>query len=444
MSLKWRIAVGMAVIAALVAAFGASAAYVTTAARLRENLDQSLVDAAGRVSATPGRPDSDRDRGGGDQGCPPAGFLQPATIAQLVDVTGQIAVNCLPGSTTIPAAAAHHDDDPLGTPDVYTVRTDQGDFRMISIVHPDGSRLQLGRSLASVTDVLRTLQVRLVIITATGVLAAALLGWFLASRLVRPITRLQRATERIARTGDLDTAVPDGGPGEVGDLAASFTSMVGALRDSRARQQRLVTDASHELRTPLTSLQTNAELLGRGERLTPDQRRQVSDGIRFEVRELTDLVTELVALARDPDADGEPFAEVDLAELANAAVDTARLRTDRLVELTTAGTTTVTGRGRALSRAVSNLIDNAIKYGAGAIEVSVHGHTVEVRDHGPGIPEADVPQVFDRFYRSDSSRTEPGSGLGLAIVAQVAERHGGSVFARNAGDGGAIVGFTLP
>jgi two-component system sensor histidine kinase MprB len=445
MSLKWRIAAGMAVIAAFVAAFGATAAYLTTAARLHDNLDQSLVDAAVRIRTTPNRPDPDRDNNfGGQQGCPPAGFLQPATVAQIVETDGTLALNCLPGSRTVPAAAGRRDHDDHGEPEVFTVRTGRGDYRMISVDRGDGTVLQIGRSLASVDDVLRTLQVRLVIITGTGVLAAALLGWFLASRLVRPINRLQRATEHIARTGDLATDIPEGGSGEVGHLAASFTTMVGALSDSRARQQRLVADASHELRTPLTSLQTNAELLGRGDRLTADQRQQVSDGIRFEVGELTDLVTELVALARDPDADGEEFTDVDLAELATVAVDAARLRTDRPVELTTSGRTTLSGRALALSRAISNLLDNAIKYGAGPIEVTVHDHTVAVRDHGAGIPAADLPQVFDRFYRSDSARTEPGSGLGLAIVAQVAERHGGSTLARNTDDGGAVVGFTLP
>ena len=451
MSLKWRIAAGMAAIAALVAAFAATPAYLSTASRLHDNLDQSLTDAAVRLAALPDRGDPDGDGRGAfrpDQGCPPAGFLQPATVAQLLASDGTIALNCLPGSRTIEGAAHHYrdegDDDRHEAAELYTVRTEHGDYRMISIVRQDGTVLQIGRGLASVDDVLDSLRTGLFLITGAGVVAAALLGWFLASRLVRPINRLQHATEHIARTGDLATDVPDGGSGEVGHLAASFTTMVGALRDSRARQQRLVADASHELRTPLTSLQTNAELLGRGDRLTGDQRRQVSDGIRFEVGELTDLVTELVALARDPDADGEEVTEVDLTEVAMAAVEAARVRTDRPVELTSTGRTTVTGRPRALSRAVSNLLDNAIKYGAGAIEVTVHDHTVEVRDHGRGIPEADLPHVFDRFYRSDSARTEPGSGLGLAIVAQVAERHGGTIVARNAADGGAIVGFTLP
>ena len=449
MSLKWRIAIGMAAIAALVAAFGAGVAYVTTASRLHDSLDQSLVDAAARFRGDggPGRgPDGDGLPGRVPRGsCPPAGSVQPATVAQIVKADGTVVTNCLPGSRTVRidadalrTAAAGNEREPV------TVSAPGQTYRVVAIAHDDGTVLVLGRNLASVDGVLSSLRDRLVLFSIGGVLAAALLGWFLASRLVRPISRLQRATEYIARTGALDTEVPEGGPGEVGDLAASFTTMVGALADSRARQQRLVADASHELRTPLTSLQTNAELLARADRLTADQRTQVSDGIRFEVRELTDLVSELVTLARDPDSDSEPVDDVDLSALAETAIEGARVRTDRPVHLATAGATVVSGRARGLLRAVSNLIDNAIKYGEGPIEVSVDGRTVTVRDHGPGIPASDLPHVFDRFYRSDAARTEAGSGLGLAIVAQVVERHGGTVFARTARDGGAIVGFTLP
>ncbi len=102
------------------------------------------------------------------------------------------------------------------------------------------------------------------------------------------------------------------------------------------------------------------------------------------------------------------------------------------------------GRERLLGRAVTNLVDNALQHGTGDVEVGLEATTISVRDHGGGIPEADLPRIFDRFYRTDASRTEPGSGLGLAIVAQIAEQHGGTVFARNHPDGGAVVGFTLP
>ena len=163
--------------------------------------------------------------------------------------------------------------------------------------------------------------------------------------------------------------------------------------------------------------------------------------------ELTDLVGELVDLARDPGADNEAVESVDLIQLATATAVSARRRTDRPVEVILDPdhpAAMIDGRPKGLARAVSNLVDNAIKHGAGPIELSVNEGTVEVRDHGPGIPDADLSRVFDRFYRADVARTAPGSGLGLAIVAQVVEHHRGTVFARNHPDGGAIVGFTLP
>ena len=106
----------------------------------------------------------------------------------------------------------------------------------------------------------------------------------------------------------------------------------------------------------------------------------------------------------------------------------------------------MTGKPGRLARAIANLLDNAGKWGpAGtSVEVTLRGGRLEVRDHGPGIAEADLPRVFDRFYRSAAARTTPGSGLGLAIVEQVAAEHGGCAFAGNAGDGGAVVGFEVP
>jgi two-component system sensor histidine kinase MprB len=106
----------------------------------------------------------------------------------------------------------------------------------------------------------------------------------------------------------------------------------------------------------------------------------------------------------------------------------------------------VVGRPEALARALSNMIDNAVKFSPeeSTIEVMVRGGRVEVRDHGSGIAPEDLPRVFDRFYRSEAARSQPGSGLGLAIVRHVAESHGGRAFAANHPDGGALIGIELP
>jgi two-component system sensor histidine kinase MprB len=202
-----------------------------------------------------------------------------------------------------------------------------------------------------------------------------------------------------------------------------------------------VADASHELRTPLTSLRTNLEVLARGGLAAADHERLRADVIA-QLEELTLLVSDLVDLAREE----EPVSEREalrLDELVAAAVERAARHAPGVRFTSELEPVVVEGvRGR-LDRAVSNLLDNATKYGGGAVEVTLSGAELVVRDHGPGIAEEDLPFVFDRFYRAPSARGRPGSGLGLAIVRQAAEAHGGSVHAASAPGGGAILRMEL-
>ena len=205
-------------------------------------------------------------------------------------------------------------------------------------------------------------------------------------------------------------------------------------------------DASHELRTPLTTLRTNVEHLQRAPDLPVEQRQVVLRDIEIESRELTDLVNELVELATDRSSTDEEPELVDLAELAQTVAGRAERRTGRPITVTHAGDSHVSVRPRMMERAMANLVDNAVKYSppGTAIDVTVDGPSLEVRDQGDGIDPVDQPHVFGRFYRATTARTAPGSGLGLAIVRQIVERHGGEVWATNANGGGAAVGFRLP
>ena len=137
---------------------------------------------------------------------------------------------------------------------------------------------------------------------------------------------------------------------------------------------------------------------------------------------------------------------VDLLTLTREIAERARRRSARPITVIDGGGNAVDGHVNQLLRAISNLVDNAIKYSpeGSPIEITVDGGVVRVRDHGPGIKDIDLPHIFERFYRSQETRSAPGSGLGLAIVADAVNRHHGVVFAANAKDGGAIVGFDLP
>jgi two-component system sensor histidine kinase MprB len=197
------------------------------------------------------------------------------------------------------------------------------------------------------------------------------------------------------------------------------------------------------LRTPLTSLRTNIEVLARVSDMPATDRAELLADARQELEELSALVAELVDLAAD--APPEPSVAVRLDEVVGEAVERFHRRSGREVVLA-AEETPLEGKPGRLARAVANLLDNAGKFSPPEtpVEVTLRGGRLEVRDHGPGFAAADLPRVFERFFRAVGARSTPGSGLGLAIVQQVAEEHGGRAFAANAEGGGAVVGFEVP
>ena len=276
-------------------------------------------------------------------------------------------------------------------------------------------------------------------------LVAAGAGWLLARRITRRLVRLAGVAEEVSAEGRVaGRAELTGGRDEVGRLAASFSRMLDRLAAAREAQERLVQDAAHELRTPLTSLRTNADVLRRVTELSPAARERLLDDVEGETRELGHLVDDLVelALARGRD---EPEERVDLAELARRAAQRVHRRTGRLVYVDT-DETVIRGRPQGLERAVGNLLENAAKFAPDddePIGLRIRAGEVTVTDRGPGMDKTDVMRVFDRFYRADTARALPGSGLGLAIVRDVAESHGGTVFAGPRDGGGAEVGFRV-
>ena len=307
--------------------------------------------------------------------------------------------------------------------------------------------LMVGRSVADVEQTLDGLGGWLLLISVIGSIAAAGVGWVVADRVLRPVARLAAATQQVAETQTFNADLRVEGSDELGGLARSFNSMLSALRASREQQERLVRDANHELRTPLTSLRTNVDVMARrGNALAPEERESIVDEMSKEVRELTDLVTELVGAATSSSSlDPETFPEVDLMELCRAAADLTVGRTGRDVVVEGPDMACVFGDAAGLSRAIGNLLGNAVKFSPDGeqITVRVGPSSVEVLDRGPGIPVDEMERIFDRFYRSDSTRTMQGSGLGLAIVADIAAAHGGSTHARNREGGGAAVGFSV-
>jgi two-component system sensor histidine kinase MprB len=276
------------------------------------------------------------------------------------------------------------------------------------------------------------------------ILAAAVAGWLLSRRVTRGLRSLAVAAGLVADTGRLDVGIDAAGSDETGQLARAFTRMLGALDRSQVAQRRLVQDAGHELRTPLTSLRTNLDVLARHPNLDSTRRGAIVSDLQGETLELTTLVNELIELGLGG-ATEIAAGPVELAVVAERVAGRAQRRSGRTVIVQT-DDSTVSAVEPQLERALVNLVDNAIKFSpAGTlIRVNIESGRVSVRDLGAGLAPVDLPRVFDRFYRSDDARQQPGSGLGLSIVHDVATRSGGTVFAGNHPDGGAVVGFALP
>ncbi|SED08810.1 two-component system, OmpR family, sensor histidine kinase MprB [Amycolatopsis tolypomycina] len=288
------------------------------------------------------------------------------------------------------------------------------------------------------------------------VAGGALVGRTVARAGLAPIDRLTAAAVRVAHTRDLDADIPDEGGGEIRRLIRSINDMLAALRESRQAQRLLAEDAAHELKTPLTSLRLNAELLIRLDRrgtldsaLPPESRTRLLNDLGAQVAELSTLAAELTDLARG-DVSDESTEVLDLADVVVAAATRARSRVPDIEVALDVTSVWVSGRPAALQRAVLNLVDNAGKWSPADQPVGVRLRAegawavLEVDDAGPGIDAADVPRVFDRFYRADSARALPGSGLGLSIVQRVVDAHGGRVTVARSARGGALLRVDLP
>jgi two-component system sensor histidine kinase MprB len=317
--------------------------------------------------------------------------------------------------------------------------------RMLTVPLGQGYALQLVRPLAEVDQLLDRIGLAMVFVAVSGMGAAAVLGAIVARSALRPVRRLTHEAEVVTETQDLGHRIDVHGSDELARLGTAFNTMLAALEESQRAQRQLVADASHELRTPLTSLRTNIEVLARRRDLPDEKREALLLDLTGQLEEMSLLVANLVELASEHPPELEA-TETQLDVLAQEAVGRAQRLAPQLTFSTELRESVVFGVPSRLERAIANLLDNAVKWSppGGEIDVRVAGGEVTVRDHGPGIDDADLPFVFDRFYRSASARSMPGSGLGLAIVRQVAEDHGGRVTIERPEGGGTLVRLTLP
>jgi len=345
--------------------------------------------------------------------------------------------------------------------DPFTVGSESGQLKWRFVagrVTGADATFAVGIPLTSVNHTVTRLLVTTGVIGSLALVGSLVLAWFAVRRAFRPLTRIEDTAAAIA-TGDLTQRIPvRQADDEVTSLSRSLNVMLTRVESSFAvreaseeRMRQFVADASHELRTPLATVRGYAELYRQG--AVPDSAAvgQAMERIEAESTRMSGLVEDLLTLARIDDAPVVEKTQVDLTVLAADAVADARVRApERRISLLgldgPVAPTLVRGTESRLRQVVTNLVANALRHTPDGtpVEVAV-GHdaggvALEVRDHGPGVPEEVATKVFERFYRADPARGRTGgggSGLGLAIVAAIVSQHHGRVGVAPTPGGGA-------
>jgi signal transduction histidine kinase len=312
-------------------------------------------------------------------------------------------------------------------------------------VDAQGRRLVVvvGAALKERDEALQGLKAILLVVGAGALLLTSLAGYVAVRRALRPVELMTRRARGI-QTSSLGQRLPVSPAGdELTHLGETLNAMLDRLQQGFARERAFVDDASHELRSPLTILRGELELALR-DASSPDDFRLAVGSAATEADRVIALAEDLLILARAdqrrrPVRPSEFNARGLLEEVAASAGLAAEIDADpNLV---------VRADRAALGRAVSNLVDNALRYGGGRVELSARGGNdvvVAVADDGPGFAPDFLPRAFERFTRADEARARGGAGLGLSIVAAIAATHGGTVYAANRPGGGAVVTITLP
>ena len=439
MSLRARLTLVSAAAVAAAVALASLLGWLIVRDQLRDQLDQTLRERASEVlvDANPA--------GGVAIQLPPAPFGAARGYAQLVPANGR--VELLPGENTRLPVDRRTREVASGDREAFFAdeEVEGTDVRVLTRQVAPDLAVQVALPLEETNSVLRRLVFLLGLVGVGGIGLAAGLGLVVARASLAPVREVTETAEHVAETRDLSHRIETAGSDELGRLADAFNTMLGALESSLTAQRQLVADASHELRTPLTSLRTNMELLAREDGLAEDERARILRDVVAQLEELSVLVGDVVDLARGAEPP-ELVEDVRLDLLVADAVARARAHAPAVRFETDLDETLVRGVPGRIDRAVANLLDNAAKWSpaGGTVHVRVRDGEVVVADEGPGIADADLPHVFNRFYRAPGARSLPGSGLGLAIVRQVAESHGGTAVAERAQSGGAQFRLELP
>jgi len=273
----------------------------------------------------------------------------------------------------------------------------------------------------------------LAVVLAFGILASTVIAITVTKRGLRPLAEMTHSLERVGPTHLSERVPPARWPRELRPLAVAFDEMLDRLEDSFTRLSQFSADLAHELRTPIANILGEAQVALTRDR-TPEEYREVIESTICECERLSGIVDNLLFLARAQSADKQITATVfdGRAAIEKIAAYYQTVAEDRHVTITCSGQGDVHADPSLFRRAVSNLVDNALRFTPdnGKIQISVatrnNRSEISVNDTGCGIAAEHLPRVFDRFYRIDPSRSSYGAGLGLALVRSITDLHGGS------------------
>ncbi|HAM03870.1 MAG TPA: sensor histidine kinase [Acidimicrobiaceae bacterium] len=451
------------------------AIYNQLASYLYSRTNQQLADSAQSVYTGlsrclgPGGPG-----GGGPEACVQyfhfgAGSTLPAgTYVVLLDSTGSTLVSGFPLTNNSSTAAPSL---PSSLPGSTSSATNTQYFSAASVDHSvqyevlaepvnGGGTLVLAFPSTDISSTLSELVWLEAVVTVAVVVVLGAMAWWIVRRGLRPLDEMAETAGAIAQ-GDLTRRVPvDDGNTEVGQLGLALNTMLGNIEhafDARAaseeRLRRFLADASHELRTPLTSIRGYAEMFDRGARDRPEDLATAMRHIRSEADRMSELVSDLLLLARLDRERPLEHERLDLSQVVGAAVDAARVSApERTITFADPGDVPVEGDASRLRQVADNLLTNAERHTPAGTPIGVRvgrdgpSALLEVHDQGPGIPAGEQERIFEPFHRADASRTRTtgGMGLGLAIVAAITRAHGGTVGVESNGAGGSTFWVRLP
>ena len=449
-SLRSRLAslTGISVAAAVLLV--GSTAYLSTRISLRDQLDREMLSAARTTAAIINSDIRNLDNLGPGLGTSQE-LLAVTTSTGETTQAGKQSLALVPEAGEIAVARMQHGHR------ARSVKLEDGQqYRLVSV--PVRARDRAGRSqsyailyarpLTSLGTTLNSLWLVIALSGLVGILTTTLTALWMAQTALMPVRRLSTAVKNVTQTDQLNP-IRIYGRDDLGELTRSFNLMLKSLQTSREQQRQLIADAGHELRTPLTSMRTNIELLVADDKsgmLPEGARSEILDDVSAQLGEFSALVGDLVALTRDDHLQRQP-ERLDLSEVVEAALARATRRGPNITFHTHLEPVPILGDASTLERAITNLLDNAVKFSPSDGEIWVEltsAGVLTIIDSGPGVADEDLPHIFDRFYRSDRARNTPGTGLGLAIVAHTVEAHGGSVRAGNQQGAGAKFTMRLP